>query len=136
MIEAGEDEETIYITRGDEPTFNELAFCLPLSNDGEQEELYEFQLEDKISFVVKEKKGYTKKEILRIEKTLAEMGYTEPTKYPRIPLTAEDTKVFDLANKKTVYWYDLVLNDTVTILGYDENGAKKIIVYPEAGERR
>ena len=135
MIEVDEDQTTIHITRGDKPVFNELAFCLPILNQNNEEELYEFQLTDKITFSVKEKKGNTKKEILRIEKTLAEMGYTEPTEYPAIPLTEDDTKVFELTNKPKTYWYDIVLNDTTTILGYDENGAKKLIVYPEAGER-
>lgn len=134
MIEIGEDQETLYLTRGDVPVLNEIAFYIPLTED--ESEKYLFQLTDKISFVVKEKKGYTKKEVLRIEKTLAEMGYTDPTYYPSIPFTAEDTKKFDLLDKKKTYWYDLVLNDTTTILGYDEKGAKKIIVFPEAGERR
>ena len=41
---------------------------------------------------------------------------------------------FPLTNKPVTYWYDLVLNETNTIIGYDEDGAKKIIVYPEANE--
>lgn len=133
MVEVGEDQETIYLTRGDVPTFNKLAFYLPLTED--ESELYEFQLDDKISFVVKEKKGYTKKEVLRIEGTLKELGFVEPTRYPEIPFTAADTKKFELLDKKKTYWYDIVLNDTTTILGYDQNGAKKLIVFPEAGER-
>lgn len=134
MIEIGEDQQTIYLTRGDTPAFNEIAFYLPLTED--ESEKYQFQLTDKISFVVKEKKGYTKAEVLRIEKTLSEMGYLEPTYYPAIPFTSTDTKKFELLDKKKTYWYDIVLNDTTTIIGYDENGAKKLIVYPEAGERR
>ena len=136
MITIGEDKQTIYLTRGDAISeFFRLAFYFPIWNfETQQEEKYTFQLTDKISFVVKERKGYTKPEVLRIEKTLAEMGYTEPTQYPEILLTEEDTKAFDLLNKKATYWYDIVLNDTTTILGYDEDGAKKIIVYPEANE--
>jgi hypothetical protein len=133
MVEVGEDQETIYLTRGDVPKFSTVAFYLPLTED--ESELYKFQLNDKISFVVKEKKGYTKTEVLRIEKTLAQMGYLEPTYYPEIPFTEKDTKKFDLLDKKKTYWYDIVLNDTTTILGYDQNGAKKLIVFPEAGER-
>jgi hypothetical protein len=133
MIEIGEDQETLYLTRGDVPVLNEIAFYLPLTED--ESEKYQFQLTDKIAFVVKEKKGYTKSEVLRIEKTLAQMGYLEPTYYPAIPFTAEDTKKFELLDKKKTYWYDIVLNDTTTILGYDQNGGKKLIVFPEAGER-
>lgn len=136
MIAIGEDRQTIYLTRGDVPgKFNRIAFYFPIYNFAtKKEEKYKFQLTDKIAFVVKEKKGYTKDEVLRIEKTLAEMGYTEPTEYPEIVLTEEDTKAFELLDKKRTYWYDIVLNNTTTILGYDTDGAKKLIVYPEAEE--
>lgn len=134
-----EDGETIYLTRGDKTTgnINRLAFNYPiceLRKDKEEMELYEFQLTDKITFVVMEKKGYSKREIIRKEYTLKDLGYTEPTTSVEIPLTEEDTKKFPLKNKAKTYWYDLVLNDTTTMLGFNESGAKKIIVYPEVGE--
>jgi hypothetical protein len=136
VIAIGEDKETIYLTRGDKTDeYHKLAFQYPIYNLAtEQEELYEFQPEDKISFVVFIKKGYTKTEVLRVEKTLLEMGYVNPTTTPEIQLTEEDTKSFDLLNKGKTYWYDLVLNDSTTLLGYDSEGPKKIIVYPEAEE--
>lgn len=137
MIAIGEDNQTIHITRGDstQKNFNKLAFQFPIYNlETGQEELYEFQLDDKISFVVVDKKGYTKEEVLRKDYTLRDIGYTEPTTTPELPLTAEETKLFALANKKKTYWYDLVLNDETTILGLDDEGAKKIIVYPEVEE--
>lgn len=136
MIAIGEDKQTIYLTRGDvTDKFHKLAFFYPIYNiETKQEENYNFQLTDKIAFVVKEKKGYTKTEVLRVEKTIAQMGYLEPTQYPEIQLTEEDTKVFNLTDKPVTYWYDIVLNDTTTILGYDDEGAKKLIVYPEADE--
>ncbi len=132
-----EDQETIYITRGDKTTgeVNKLAFYSNIYNYVTNEvEKYQFKLTDKIAFVVFEKKGYTKKEILRKEFTLKDIGYTEPTTTVEIPLTAEDTKQFPLKNKGVTYWYDIVLNDDITLLGYDDNGGKKIIIYPEAGE--
>lgn len=136
MIAIGEDRQTIYLTRGDTPSqINRIAFYYPILNFATgKEEKYKFQLTDKIAFVVKTKKGYTKTEVLRVEKTLEEMGYTEPTEYPEIILTEEDTKAFDLLDKKCTYWYDIVLNDTTTILGYDVDGAKKLIIFPEAEE--
>ena len=136
MIAIGEDKRTIYLTRGDETSkFFRLAFYFPVWNfKTQKEEKYTFQLTDKIAFVVKEKKGYTKTEVLRIEKTLAEMGEVEPTQYPEIQLTAEDTKAFDILNKKKTYWFEIVLNDSTTILGYDNEGASKLIVFPEAEE--
>jgi len=131
------EDRTIHITRGDITTgkFNRLAFYLPIYNaETKEEEKYEFELTDKISFVVLEKKGYTKNEILRKEYTLKDLGYTEPTTVVEIPLTEEDTKKFPLLNKKATYWYDIALNETLTILGFDDEGAKKIIAYPEGGE--
>lgn len=129
-----EENTIIHITRGDMPTgeLNRLAFYLPVF-DGEKETNYEFQLTDKISFVVFPKKGYTKNEIFRLEYTIEDLGYTEPTTVVEIPLTEELTSKFPLTNKRATYWYDISLNDTLTVLGFDDEGAKKIIVYPEGG---
>lgn len=126
-----EDNTIIHLTRGDITTgeLNRLAFYLPVS-DGETETNYEFKPTDKISFVVFPKKGYTKNEIFRLEYTLEELGYTEPTTVVEIPLTEELTSKFPLLNKKATYWYEISLNNTLTILGYDDENAKKIIVYP------
>ena len=139
MIAIDNEETTIYITRGDatQDKFNKLAFNFPIYNfETKQEELYEFQLDDKISFVVVEKKGYTKSEVLRKEYTLRDLGYTVPSTTPEIVLTEEDTKSFDLRNKANTYWYDIVLNDTTTILGFDDDGGKKLVVYPESDENK
>ena len=128
---------TIHITRGDKTNekFNRLAFNFPILNISTgKEENYLFQLDDKISFVVINKKGYTKEEILRKEYTIRELGYTAPIEVVEIPLTEEDTKSFPLANKPKTYWYDIVLNDTTTILGYDDEGAKLLVAYPEVEE--
>jgi hypothetical protein len=136
-----EDNRTIYLNRGDETSeFFKLAFYFPIWNFEEQkEEKYKFQLDDKISFVVRNKKGYTKEEILRKDYTLRELGYTEPSEYPEIPLTAEETKKFELLDKAKRYWFDIILNDTTTILGFMVNddekiGASEIVVMPESEE--
>lgn len=128
------DNDTIHITRGDITTgeLNRLAFYLPVS-DGENETNYKFKLTDKITFVVFNKKGYTKEEIFRLEYNVEDLGYTEPTEVVEIPLTEELTSKFPLLNKAATYWYDIAVNDTMTVLGYDDEGAKKMIVYPEGG---
>lgn len=128
---------TIHYTRGDatQEKYNRLAFEYPIFNLAtRQEEKYMFQLDDKITFVVMNKKGYTQEEILRKEYTLRDIGYENPTEVVDLPLTEEDMKVFPLSNKRQTYWYDLVLNDTTTMLGFDNEGAKQIIIYPESGE--
>lgn len=139
MIAIDNETKTIFITRGDatQKNFNRLAFTFPIYNfETKQEEDYVFQLDDKISFVVVEKKGYTKTEVLRKDYTLRDLGYTEPSTMPEIILTEEDTKLFDLINKAKTYWYEISLNDNTTILGFDDEGGKKLIVYPEADEDR
>ena len=138
MTRIGEDKTTIFITRGDTTTgeYNRLAFCLPIYNsETKKDEYYEFKPTDKISFVAFDKKGYTKHEILRKDYILKDIGYTDKTIAPEIPLDKIDTKAFPLKNKAATYWYDIVLNDTLTILGFDHDGSKNIIVYPEVGER-
>lgn len=127
-----EDKQTIYITRGDTPQeeFNHLAFRFPIKNLGTDEiEYYTFQLTDEITFTVFEKKGYTKKELLKKTYKISDINQ-EPTQTPDLPLTEEEMKVFPIANKKQTYWYDLCLNDTTTLIGMDNEGAKKLIVLP------
>ena len=133
------EDKTIHISRGDAPTgeYNKLAFCVPIyKGEDTTPEYYEFQLTDKITFVVFEKKGYTKKEIFRIDYTIAELGYLKPTTVAEIPLTEELTSKFPLKNKKYTYWYDISINDTLTVLGSDYDGAKKFIVYPAEGSEK
>lgn len=133
MIKIDEDLTTIRLTRGDatHEDYNQIAVVFPIWNfEDEEEEPYEFQLTDKLTFIVYEMKGYTKNEILKVEKTIAELGYVNPTTAPMIQLTSEDTSTFELTNKPQTYNYEIILNDDTTIIGSDEDGDKKIIVYP------
>lgn len=137
MIAITEDNQNIEITRGDatQKDYNILAFKFPIYNvETQQEEDYEFKPTDKITFVCFDKKGYTKEEILRKSYLVSDIGYTQPTTIVELPLTSEDTKKFPLSNKAKTYWFDLVLNDEVTILGMDSEGARTIKVFPESGE--
>ena len=137
MIAITEDNQNIEITRGDatQKDYNVLAFKFPIYNvETQQEEDYEFQPTDKITFVCFEKKGYTKEEIIRKNYLVSDLGYVQPTTIVELPLTSEDTKKFPLLNKGKKYWFDLVLNDEVTILGMDSEGARTITVFPEVGE--
>ena len=133
MIRIDDDQTTIHLTRGDatHTDYNRIAFYFPIWDDEEQEETkYEFKTTDVITFLVYEPKGYTKRELLKVEKTIAELGYSEPTETPELVLTSEDTSVFELDNKKHTYNYEIILNGDTTILGSDEDGDKRIIVYP------
>lgn len=136
MTRIDNETQDIHLTKGDAPTseFNRLAVCLPILNVATgEEEYYKFKFTDKLSFVVFEKKGYTKEEVFRIDWIVKDLNYPEESESVEIPLIEELTKLFPQTNKKKVYWYDICLNDTTTILGFDEDGAKKLIVYPEGG---
>ena len=117
------EETTIHCNRGDRGTIKFKA------TNKEDITEYEFQKDDKISFVIVQKQGYTKGPVFR-----KDIKLQENTKIVNIDLTAEDTKIGDMINKKVVYWYNVVLNDDQTILGSDKDGEKEFILYPEAGE--
>lgn len=128
-----EDERTLIMTRGDDTNdLNHIAFYLPIYNTATgKEENYKFKPEDKITFIVSTKKGYTKTKVLVVEHTLFEMGYARETEYPELILTAEDSDAFDRLDKKQTYFYEIILNDTQTIIGHHhEEGAAKLIVLP------
>lgn len=121
------EENTIYLTRGDETSENnKLTFSIQ-KNDGQ---LYKFKPSDEITFVVVKKKGYTMNEIIKKDFLLSDIGYKEETEILEIPLTSIDTEKFPIKNKPVTYWYEIIINKSVTLLGFDTDGAKKIIVYP------
>jgi len=137
MIKIDEKTQDLHLTKGDAPTseYNRIAVCLPVLNvvTGEKE-YYKFKLTDKLIMKVFDKKGYTKPEIFKLEWTVEGLGYPEEQESVEIPLTEELTKMFPQSNKKKTYWYDISLNGTTTILGMNDKGAKKIIVYAEGDE--
>lgn len=112
-----DEEKTIHLTRGD--ATGELN-NIPVSIDN-----YTFKQNDKLTLIVMEKKGYRQVPYIKKDYVVSQAGTTF-----NLELTHEETKVFPLSNKKKTYWYDLVLNDDTTIYGFDEDNAKKFIVYP------
>ena len=61
----------------------------------------------------------------------------EEKKSVTISLSSKETTIGDLINKPKTYWYEIVLNPDTneqTIIGYDLDGAKEFILYPEAKE--
>ena len=116
------DGTTIHCNRGDRGLIKFKAE----KKDGTN---YEFQKDDKVSFVIVKKSGYTDGPVFQ-----KDINISEKTETVNIELTAEDTKIGDMINKKVKYWYNVVLNDDQTILGSDEDGEKKFILYPETGE--
>jgi len=65
---------------------------------------------------------------------LKEFNATLGTQSIDITCTSEETKIGELSNKAIDYWYELELNGEYTVLGYDENGAKILTLYPEGSK--
>lgn len=125
MLKLDDDNVTLNLTRGDRGTFR--AYVI----DSKTQEKYLFPAGCWVSFVVVNKKGYTLEKPLLRKKVYVPEDTTEV----EFTLTSKDTKIGEMIDKKQKYWYNIVINDDVTILGSDENGEKQIIIYPEVGEK-
>lgn len=90
---------------------------------------YQFQVGDKITFNIYEKNGYAKEPLMSKEIQLT--GISESVD---IPLTEEDTTFGNPVNKATIFWYDITLNNNLTVVCYNEDGAKEFIEYPAKGD--
>lgn len=86
---------------------------------------YEFQEGDKITFSIYEKNGYNKEPVMT-----KDINVTAATYGVYVELTEADTAFNSPINKPTTFWYDVTLNDDLTIICYDENDAKEFIQYP------
>ena len=56
---------------------------------------------------------------------------TEDTNIVDISLSSSDTTIGEMSNKPIEYWYEIQLNREQTIIGYDDNGPKLFMLYPE-----
>lgn len=77
---------------------------------------------------------FSKKNNLNNIKIQKDIVVTEETDKVVIKLTSEDTAIDNIINKPANYWYEIKLNpddNQQTIIGYDENGAKILTLYPE-----
>lgn len=111
----------IYLTRGDEATIN---ISVPL-DDGTN---YVFQTNDVVYFTVKKKYSDTSP-ILR-----KEIHFAQETEVAVLNLTKSDTTLGGLKDVPIKYVYDISINAVKTIIGYDEDGAKYFVIYPEASD--
>ena len=124
------EDDSIHLTRGDKAEFSFYRPIMDVSSGKISN--YIFKKGDKVTFIVKKKKGYAK---LEDEIFRKDFIIEEETPYPLIHLEGKETKWGEIKNKKTVYWFDIVVNDENTPIGYNEDGATKLYLYPEAGER-
>lgn len=111
-----ENDMTINLTRGDVAT-------IPVSAVGEA-----FKLGDIIRIKVFEKKNCAN---VIFQK---DFGVAEETENFELILTRNETKIGETINKPKTYWYEIELNPDTnpnTIVGYDEDGPKLFVLYPE-----
>ena len=121
MIKIDNLTKKISINRGDDNiSFN---FSIPIDDETN----YTFQIGDEIKFGVYNAKELDKPALL---KTITN---DEEKEVITITLAKEDTTIGELINKPVECWYEIQLNDD-TIIGYDEKGAKKFVIYPEGSD--
>lgn len=116
------DGTTILINRGD---ILNLSISL-VYDDGST---YTFKNGDKLVFSLYNKGKMTDDAVLM--KTVTASGGEESL---IINCTNEETKLGDPINKEKEYWYEIELNDEHTVIGYDEEGAKILMLYPEGSK--
>lgn len=113
---------TIKLNRGDV-----LSFNLTIQKDDGS--YYVFNQGDQITFSVYKKNKLNENAVL-----FKEVEAIPNTDSIDINCTSEETKLGDLINKPIDYWYEIELNNEYTILGYDEDGAKVLKLYPEGSK--
>lgn len=116
------DGTTIKINRGD--VLN-LSLTLSLS-DGTS---YTFQDGDKVVFSVYNKGKMNDDAVL-----LKEITVSGSQNSIEINCTKEETKLGELINRPVEYWYEVELNDEHTVIGYDDDGAKLLMLFPEGSK--
>ena len=122
------DGTTIYCTRGDNG--NTLGDNIVFGYEDVDGNPVSFTVGQKVVFKVFDPKNvnnvFIQKEV-DIEEICTEVT---------IPLTDEDTSFGELINKPVTYNYEISIDDTGTIIGYDDEGPKKFILLPEGGEKQ
>lgn len=116
---------TIHITRGD---IGSIEVCSDVSDSTP----HVFKPGDLVRFQVFTKK---KHDDIVLSKTVTVETETEVVD---VNLYTSDTKIGEIINKPTDYWYEVELNPHTipqTLIGYDKHGPKIFRLYPEGGER-
>lgn len=90
---------------------------------------YQFEVGDKIKFNIYNKNGYDKEPLMS-----KEVEVEAVTDSVDISLTEENTTFDKAINKPTIYWYDITLNNYMTVVCYNEDGAREFILYPAKGD--
>lgn len=116
------DGTTIKINRGD---ILKISISL-VYDDGTA---YTYKANDKLIFSIYNKGKMTNKPILT--KEVVATGGEESL---IINCSSEEMKLGDPINKEKEYWYEIELNGEHTVIGYDDEGAKILMLYPEGSK--
>ena len=114
------DDLSIYATRGDI-----VFFSVTAEDNGEN---HKFQPGDVVRIKVYGKKDA---ENVVLQK---DFPVTAETESVEVYLSEQDTKIGEVISKPTDYWYEVELNpdsNPQTIIGYDDDGAKVLRLFPE-----
>lgn len=117
------DDMSIYMTRGDN-----VAFSVTLTLDGAE---YVFKTGDVVRFKVFEKNNCSNVVLVK------DFEIESETNIIQIELDSDETKIGDVINKPKDYWYEIELNPLTkpqTVIGYDEDGAKILRLFPEGAD--
>ena len=117
---------TIKVTRGDSCTISIRSKTL---DDNNEQVPYIFKPGDCITFGIYNRKKLNESPIL-YKKIIVESD----SEIIDFCLSSADTKLGEMLNKPSTYWYEIQLNNEKTLLGYDDNGAKLLIIYPEGDD--
>ena len=119
-----DEDKTIHLTRGDCASINIVA----VDRDGAP---YTFKVGELVRFKVVERKN------CEIVKLCKDVKVSAETNVVVLRLNSDDTKLGEIINKPTRYWYEVELNpegNSQTIIGYDKDGEKLFILYPEGSD--
>lgn len=112
------DKTTIKCTRGDKGSIT----IRKKTKEGMIEQFYK---NDVVIFSIKSNFGENAP-ILR-----KKIVVTENCDSVTFSFDKNDTSIGELISKPTKYQYDVAINEDMTILGYDEEGAKIFMLFPE-----
>lgn len=122
-----EEEDAIYCTRGDSTyTLGNPIVFSPIDKDGNPFDLTPGQ---KVFFKVFNPKDFNE---VFIQK---EIDISEVCSSVDIHLSSEDTTFGPIINKEVTYFYEISIDGTGTIIGYDPERKPRFILLPEGGEK-
>lgn len=119
-----DSDQTIHITRGD-------ICAIEVSANDDESTPHIFQPGDVVRIRVYVRKQHAS--VVLMKDVLVE----HETATVEIGLESTETKLGEIINKPTDYWYEIEVNPETTpqtIVGYDENGPKIFRLYPEGGD--